>query len=301
MTAFALASSGLAPQSLDPTPDLNRIADSLESVQITWLNGLAALAALIAGIIIARIARSSIRALGERTDLGSPQTFRVGGRFAFYGIILYAIGAAMGLLGFDVVPFLSMLGLATVVLALGLRPLFENIAAGITLQTRRPFDVGDQVLLLGSEGTVREVNGRSTVVETTDGELVHIPNRQVLDSSITNFTAVESRRSTLDIGLDYDTDLGHAEEVMLAAARETPGVRPQPEVRVFVYTFADSTINAAVWFWHEPEISAAWAVRHAVAVKVKRALDDAGITIAFPQRVLWRGDQGSEQPAEPAG
>ncbi len=288
-------------QTIDVGTDVDRIADSLESVQITWVTALAALAVFITGIIVARLARRSIRTLGERTDIASPQVFVVAGRLVFYGIMLYSISAALGFLGFEVIPFVSMLGLATIVLALGLRPLFENFAAGVTLQTRRPFDPGDQVLLLGSEGTVRDVNARTVVVETMDGEIVHLPNRMVLDNPITNFTAVESRRSILDVGLDYATDLPRAEEVMRAAVRDTPGVVARPEVCVFVHTFDDSTINAAIWFWHEPEIPTAWAVRHAVAVNVKRAFNEAGITIAFPQRVHWMGESVSDLPPVPTG
>jgi small-conductance mechanosensitive channel len=133
-------------------------------------------------------------------------------------------------------------------------------------------------------------------METMDGELVYLPNRLVLESAITNFTAVESRRSMLDVGLDYATDLAHAAEVLRATVRDTSGVVSDPQVEVFVHTFDDSTINAAIWFWHLPDIRTAWTVRSAVAVNVKRALDGAGITIAFPQRVLWRGDPGSDLP-----
>ncbi len=125
-------------QTIDVGTDVGEIANSLESVQITWLTSLTALAVFIAGIIAARLARRSIKALGERTDLASPQVFVVSSRVAFYAIVLYAFGAALGVLGFEVVPFVSMLGLATIVLVLGLRPLFENFAAGVTLQTRRP-------------------------------------------------------------------------------------------------------------------------------------------------------------------
>ena len=286
-------------QTVDLGPDVDRIADSLDSIQITWVSGLAAGAVFIAGLVAARLARRSIRALGERTHLANPQVFRMAGRIAFYAIVLYTVGAALGFLGFQVLPLISMLGLATIVVLLGLRPLFENFAAGITLQTRRPFDVGDQVLLLENEGTVRDVNTRTVLVETTDGELVHLPNRLVLESAITNFTAVESRRSILDVGLDYDTDLTRAADVILAGVRITPGVKPEPDVNVFVHTFGDSTINVAIWFWHAPEIPTAWAVRHEVAVNVKRALDAAGITIAFPQRVLRWGEQGPDLPSAP--
>jgi len=283
-------------QTIDVGPDVGEIANSLGSVQITWLTGLTALAVFIAGITAARFARRSVRALGERTDLASPQLFVVSSRVVFYAIVLYTIGAALGVLGFQMTPFVSMLGLATIVLVLSLRPLFENFAAGVTLQTRRPFEPGDQVSLLGNEGTVRDVNARATLMETMDGELVYLPNRLVLESTITNFTVVESRRSMLDVGLDYATDLAHAAEVLGATVRDTPGVVSSPEVEVFVHEFDDSTINAAIWFWHLPDIRTAWAVRHAVAVNVKLALDAAGITIAFPQRVLWRGDPGSDLP-----
>jgi len=287
-------------QTVDVGDDMGRIADSLEAVQITWVNGLAAAAVFIAGIIAARVARRSIRALGERTDLASPQVFKAGSRIAFYAIAFYTVGASLGILGFEVIPLVSMLGVATIVLALGLRPLIENFAAGITLQTRRPFEPGDQVSLLDNEGTVRDVNARTVVVETLDGEMVHIPNRTILDNAIVNFTAVESRRSTLDVGLAYDTDLERAEAVMREAVGDTPGVLSDPSVRVFVHTFDSSTINAAVWFWHGPELHTAWAVRHAAAVNVKRALDSAGITIAFPQRVLWQGEPDSEPHTTPA-
>ena len=278
----------IAQQTVDIGTDVDRIADSLESLQITWLNGIAAIALLIAGIVAARLARKSIRALGERTDIASPQVFVTSARLVFYGIVIYTISAALGILGFEVLPLLGMLGIATVVVALGLRPLFENFAAGITLQTRRPFDTGDQVLLLDFEGTVRDVNARTVVIDTMDGEVVHLPNRLVLESPIVNFTAADRRRSILDVGLDYGTDLARAEEIIRATVIATGGVAAEPAVRVFVHTFDDSTINAAIWFWHQPDIAGAWAVRHAVALEVKRALDDAGISIAFPQRVQWQ-------------
>jgi small-conductance mechanosensitive channel len=184
-----------------------------------------------------------------------------------------------------------MLGIATIVLALGLRPLFENFAAGVTLQTRRPFEPGDQVSLVGTEGTVREVNARTVLVETLAGEHVHVPNRAVLNNPIVNYTAGNARRSILDVGLEYSTDLAQAATVIRHALSETPGVKDDPAPAVYVHTFGDSTINAALWFWHGPQIETAWAVRHHVALNVKQALDQAGITIAFPQRVLWWGNQ----------
>lgn len=270
--------------------DINRLAESIESVQITWLTGISAGAVFVLGLVAASLARRYIRLLGQRTELASPETFRLVGRIAWIAIMFYATSAALGVLGFDVLPLLSVLGIVTIVVAIGLRPLFENIAAGLTLQTRRPIHVGDQVNLFDFEGTVLDMNARTVDIETVAGESVRIPNRNVLDSPIVIYTHKPVRRSTLDVGLDYASDLTNAAEVIRDVVGQTHGVVADPPVHVFLYEFGDSTINASVWFWHKSDFQSAWQVRHEVVINVKRALDEAGITIAFPQRVLWQGD-----------
>jgi small-conductance mechanosensitive channel len=284
---------GLRFQTIEIGEDVTRIADSLGSVQITWLTGVSALAVFIAGFIAARLARRSIRLAGLRTDIATPQTVKVASRIVWLAIMFYSLSASLGILGFEVLPMVSVLGIVTIVAAFGLRPLTENFSAGLTLQSLRPFNVEDQVSILGNVGTVKDVTARTVVVETVEGEVVHVPNRAVLDNPITNYTVRGMRRSSIDVGLDYATDLHRAEQVMQRAASETPGVLAHPAPSVFVHEFGDSTINAVVWFWHEPEIEVGWAVRHRVALSVKTALDRAGITIAFPQNVLWWGEPPS--------
>jgi small conductance mechanosensitive channel len=278
-------------QVVDLGTDVDRIADNLESVQITWITGLTALAVVIAGLVVARLARNAIMKLGEQTDIASPEAFKLASRIVLYSIVMFAVGAALGVLGFDVVPLISALGVIAVIIAVGLQPFIQNFTAGVTLQTRRPFQAGDQVVLLDVEGTVLEISARSVIVETVGGEIVHLPNRSVLDNRIVNLSAPAVRRSTIEVGLDYATDLARAEATIRSAVQNTAGVAGEPAAQVFVHEFAESTINASVWFWHAPQIREAWAVRHRVALNVKQALDAAGITIAFPQRVLWNAQQ----------
>ncbi len=272
------------------TEDLDRIADSLERVQVTWATGLTAVAIFIIGIIVARIARRSIMELGSRSDVATLDAWRFAGRSASYLIVLLSVGAALGVLGFDVVPLLSALGVVAIVLAIGLQPLMENFAAGVTLQARRPFETGDQIKVLDVEGTVLDITSRTVLIESVGGEYVHVPNRKVLDTPMTVFTAKDARRSTLDVGLDYATDLAVAAELIRDTTRNTEGVVPEPSVTVYIHEFDASTINASIWFWHEPTLQNGWEIRHRVAVHVKEALDEAGITIAFPQQVLWWGE-----------
>jgi small-conductance mechanosensitive channel len=277
-------------QNVDPG-DLDQIAESLERVQVTWATGLTALAVFAIGIVLARIARRAILKLGERTPGASRDAWKFAARIAFYLIFLFSIVSALGVLGFDVVPWVSALGVLAIVLAIGLQPLMENFAAGVTLQTRRPFESGDQIRVLDVDGTVLDITSRTVLIETVGGEHVHVPNRKVLDNVFTVYTAKEIRRSTLDVGLEYSTDLARAADLIRATAAGSRGVAPEPPVTVYIYEFDDSTINASIWFWHEPGLQNGWEVRHRVAVDVKRALDAAGITIAFPQRVLWWGER----------
>ncbi len=270
--------------------EVGRIADSLQTVQVTWATGLTAFAVFVLGIILARIARRSIRELGERTGIATPDAWKFAGRAAFYLVILFGTGGALGVLGFDILPFLSTLGIVAIVVAIGLQPLMENFAAGMTLQTRRPFESGDQIGVVGVEGTVLDITSRTVLIESVSGEHVHIPNRKVLDETLTIYTAQGVRRTVLQVGLDYATDLETAAELIRTVASETDGVASDPPVTVYVHEFGDSTINAAVWLWHDSGLQDGWEITHRVAVDLKRALDAAGITIAFPQRVLTWAD-----------
>ena len=278
--------------------DLEKIADSLQRIRVTWPTGLAALAVLLVGIVASRLVNRYLRRLAEQTDPSSATTLRLTARLAIFGIMIFAIGAALGLLGFDVLPLLSMLAIIAVAAAITLRPLAENFAAGVTLQTRRPFAAGDEVSLVGTEGTVREITARTVYIETFSGEHVYIPNRKVLDHTITNYTAGDARLSILEAGLSYDTDLKQAQTVIVSAVRSTQGVHAEPDPSMRVNDFGESTIDADIRFWHGPAVSTARAVRHDVAVNVKHALDEAGITLAYPQRVL-RWAEGDANPGEP--
>lgn len=119
-----------------------------------------------------------------------------------------------------------------------------------------------------------------------DGERVLIPAAKVLDEPIVNYTARPRRRTTLEIGVDYDADLRSACQVLHDAALGAEGVLAHPQPEVLVAGFGESSIDLAVRFWHGPMIGEMWKARSEVAIAAKDALDRAGIDIPFPQRVL---------------
>jgi small conductance mechanosensitive channel len=172
---------------------------------------------------------------------------------------------------------------------LAAKPLLQDLGAGLIIQLRRPFGIGDQVVIGEVEGRIDEVSARTVRVTTVDGKRVHLPNRSVLDGAIINLTVEGRRLTTFIVGAAYDTDLEHARHVIVSAMQTADAVLLDPPPEAFVNEFSDSTINIACRFWHAPQIQAEWAARDEAMRAVKLALDANGITIAFPQRVVWSG------------
>ena len=129
---------------------------------------------------------------------------------------------------------------------------------------------------------------------------MYLPNADVLRNPIVNYTRTPVSRTELTVGVAYDTDLEQAREVLLGACRAADEVAEHPPPEAWVHEFAESSINIAVRYWHPADIASRWRVRNAVAVAVKRALDEAGMTIAFPQRTLWFGPGGTRLQVDDA-
>ncbi len=274
--------------------ELEQIAESLEPLNLDWLSLAVAGVVFIGSFILARLARRGFRRLSARVDLGSPALWAAVARISSWLIIFIGVVGSLRVMGIDFLPLMAGLGVAAVIVAVALRPFIENFAAGLTLQLQRPIEVGDQVLVQNVEGEVAELTARTVVIATMDGTMVHVPNTAVLESAIVNYTTGDRRRSVIDVGLAYGTDLATATTVMIEAVAGAPGVIAEPPPEAFIHEFGDSTINARVRFWHEPRIRAGWTVRHEVAVLIKQKLDEHGIEIAFPQRVLWQGQSDTE-------
>jgi small-conductance mechanosensitive channel len=205
-----------------------------------------------------------------------------------FASLVVAVGFVYSLqvLGVRLAPLLGALGIGGLALAFAAQSILENVFASVLLQSRRPFRLGDQIETNDFEGTVEDVNFRTVVLRSYAGEKVLIPCAQVLNAAITNYTAKGTRRTTLEVGVAYGTDLEVAQRVLLAASASVDGVRPEPAPEAWVEQFGESSIDFALRWWHLPDIATTWRVRSGVAMAVKAAFDEAGIEIPFPQRTL---------------
>jgi small-conductance mechanosensitive channel len=165
--------------------------------------------------------------------------------------------------------------------------------SGIQIQTRRPFSLGDQISTGEWTGTVEVINLRSTTLRTADGKVVAVPNSNVMLRGIDNLTATPVRRTTLRVGVAYETDLERAQRVLVDAVRGVEEVDSSKDPEALVEKLGPTGVTFAVRFWHGAATSEMWRARSASAIAIKSALEGAGIEAPTPHQTVWI-QQGSE-------
>lgn len=277
------------------TPDQDTgVEDLLEQglAGTDWLQaGGILLGAIAVAIAANRVARSIVsRSLGS--GFGAIITARIIG----YLIFLIGLVYALNTLGVRVGPLLGALGLSGLILALALQKVAENFVGALILQTRRPFTVGDTVELSDHVGVVTDVDARTVALRGLDGSMIRIPNMEVLNSPIVNLTRESARRSELQVGVAYDSNLDDATRVLGEAVTRVTRIRNVPQPQVLLRQFGESSIDFMIFYWHTSDVQSELATTHDLMLAVHQALADAGITIAFPQMVVWSGHDSNDNP-----
>ena len=161
----------------------------------------------------------------------------------------------------------------------------ENWAAGILLQARAPYRPGDRIETEDYVGTVEMTNSRSVVLRKPDGQIIHVPNTDVLNNPLTNQTGDEGgRRCSLDFGVAGGTDLDTAERILVESAVSVAGVRSEPAPTAWVSSLGDTTVNLELRFW--ADFKDRHVVRSAVAHEALARLAAAGVSMPFPTQEL---------------
>jgi small-conductance mechanosensitive channel len=191
---------------------------------------------------------------------------------------------------------LGALGIGGLVLALALQGVVENFFGGLILQSRRPFTIGDTVELGDQVGIVKDIDSRTVVMRGLDGTWIRVPNANVLKEPIITLTQERLRRSEVAVGVAYDTDLERATTAIGEAMGRVARVCTDPAPLVVLSEFGTSSIDFRAYYWHESDVPAELATTHDVVLAIHQALAAAGITIAFPQMVVWSGHEVDDHP-----
>lgn len=179
--------------------------------------------------------------------------------------------------GYDVMALIAGLGLGGLALAMASRDTLSNVLGGVTIFVDAPFQVGDTVGMTGVRGEVEEVGLRTTRVRTVEGHLVTIPNSAAATSIIENVSARPTTRVSFPLGLARETSLAKCREavdLVQAAIGQVEGVEGEPTVEFS--EFLDARLGFQVAY-HVARASSLGAVKHEVNLRIKEALEGAGI------------------------
>jgi small-conductance mechanosensitive channel len=261
---------------------LDQLKDALTSSQVSGWDVVAAIAVLALSIPVgALVRRFTIRALRRVPNL-TDEIAGLGGRMSRWLVFLIALAWALSLLGTDVDWVVIVVAVVLVVGVFMLRPLVENMAAGLALTARPAFDEGDRIKTSGYQGTVVEIGDRSTILQTTDGQRVHIPNTDVVSDAIIVYTASDSLKSAFDIAVAFETDLERLTPQLLKAVSTVEGVQQDPAPSVQATDFANNAITLTVSYWYPSSMKSGAAVTDGAIRACKKVLVDADVRLAVP-------------------
>ncbi len=255
---------------------------------LTALDWAQASAVLVGGLAVARMLRRLLTRRVHCED-SEPGAAAAVGRFGGMSVALAGLVYALGLLGVRLGPLLGAIGIGGIAVALAAQSLLANFIASVILQIRRPFRHGDQIASGELEGRVEDVNFRTVVLRSYDGERLLLPCSKILDSPIVNHSFLGRRRTCLPVTVDYETDLAFAQHVLWESVAAVEGVLAKPAPEVLVDRLGEAGVEFAILYWHVPDDGDTRRIRSAVAMAIKASLEQAGVEIAFQERVVeWR-------------
>jgi small-conductance mechanosensitive channel len=219
-------------------------------------------------------------------------------QIVYYLVLAIGFFVVLEVLQLDkaVTSLLAGVGVLGITLGFAFQNIAANFVSGIILTFRKPFKTGDILDIEGVYGKYIRSNFRITVLQTFQGQEVYIPNKDVLQTKIINYTVNQERRIDLLIGVSYGDDLELVEKTTLEAVSSIEGVREDKGIIFNFHEFADFSINYYVRYWIDfPGEYSIFQVRNDVIKSIRRAYERERITIPFPIRTLDFGIKGGEK------
>ena len=229
--------------------------------------------------IIFRLIAKAIRRVPE-TKLPAQRTAVII-RFLKYIFYIIVVLYVLGLFGINLKAIWGAAGIAGVAIGFAAQTSVSNLISGLFVLTEGSIHVGDTIIVGDVTGIVDEVKLLSIRVHTYDNQMVRIPNSTIINSNLTNNSYHNKRRLTLNVGVDYSTDMKLALETLKKAPELCPTVLKDPAPAVWFDGFADSSINLVVAVWFKP--ADFLQTKNDLYIAIKKVLDEANISIPFNQ------------------
>lgn len=257
-------------------------AEMISTYIIPWvIKIIVVLAIFLIGKILAGSITDLTRKLMQKSGMEEALVKFLGA--IIYTVLLVAvILAAIDTLGVNITSLMVIISAAGLAVGLAMKDSLANFAAGVMIMVFRPFRIGDFVTCGGTSGVVDEIGLFCMLMHTPDNQRIIIPNASVFGSTITNASALPTRRIDLVIGISYDDNIGTAKKIIESVIAADERILADPEPVIAVAELADSSVNLVVRPWVKTEDY--WPTRFHLIETIKVKLEEGGITIPYPQR-----------------
>jgi small conductance mechanosensitive channel len=207
-------------------------------------------------------------------------------------LMVVVVIAAIGAIGIQTTSFIAIFGAAGLAVGLALQGSLSNFASGVLIVLFRPYRVGDFIEAAGIAGSVEQVQILTTILKTGDNKQIIVPNSQIMDSIITNYSANDTRRVDMVIGVSYDDDLDKVRKTLEELLAADDRILAEPAPTIAVSALADSSVNFVVRPW----VNAAdyWGVMFEMTEGIKKRFDKEGISFPYPQQDVHLYKQDSD-------
>ncbi|MCS7108393.1 MAG: mechanosensitive ion channel family protein [Sulfolobales archaeon] len=202
-------------------------------------------------------------------------------------LIMLFIGILVGLsiIGLDLSGILVAAGFAGIVVGLATQQTLSQVFAGLSMLIEGRVKVGDSVRVGDDWGVVESVGIMSTQIRLWSGEVVTIPNNDLMASKIYNYSKPIARRIEVSIGISYKSDIEKALKTIREVLDSKELVLAEPAPSLIVDSLGESSVNIRILFWVPSQEF--WTIRREIIKEIKEALERSGVEIPFPQRVVW--------------
>lgn len=201
---------------------------------------------------------------------------------AKYAVLTIGVVTAFSYVGIETASFAAVIAASGLAIGLAFQGTLSNFSAGVMLLIFRPFKVGDYVKAGGEEGFIVQIELFATEIKTVDNKRVIVPNSSIFGANITNYTHHPVRRVDVAVGTAYSADVEETRKVLETIAAQIEGAITDPAPQIFLAGLGSSSVDWKIRIWCKTENY--WDVYQRITSTAKKVLDDANISIPFPQQ-----------------
>ena len=261
--------------------ELGRVKETIIKFAKTYgLQLLWAVIVLVVGYVLIKVALKILKTALKKSKV-EPTAHTIILAAARISLFVLLVITAASMLGIPTTTFVTVVGAVGLALSLAVKDSLANLAGGLIMLFSKPFVVGDYIAAEGFEGTVQEVNILHTKLLTPDNKQVFIPNGQMSNAKVVNYTGEPVRRLDMNVGIGYQDDFQKAQADILELVAQNPLALKEPQPVVRMVEHGDSAVVVCVRVWTKTEDY--WPLNFDLHEQIKARFDKDGISIPYQQ------------------